>query len=531
MEINTDYLTLHKILSPSGKISPKYKTWCVDDVLQHVIIRTSYLNEDVSLVERLYNIILGIYEINKCSCGTVLKFRLTGRYRLTYTTFCSPTCSNNDSDVKDLKKQKSIETYGVENISQSLEIKQKKKDTNVERRGVEYSLQDPHIREQIKKTNIEKYGVESPAQNVAVQEKMKQTTLERYGSNHFSTSLLEHGVSSKLLNRDWLINEHHNKNKPLLTIANELKVSQRTVSIYCNKLDIQVLTHPTSYGERELSKFIISVLSPELVNVNTKNIISPYELDICIPSLKIAFEYNGSHWHSELCGKSKRYHINKTNMCNNKGYRLIHILDNEWNLNKDITKSRITSILGLSSVIYARKCKIVELTKFQKKEFLIVNHLQSNCASSIEYGLMYENKIVACMTFGKSRFNTSIEYELIRYCNILNTTVVGGASKLFKHFLTQVNPSTIISYSDKRWSTGKLYTNLGFFHSHISSPNCLYFKSSDSTITYSRQQFQKHKLKKLLPIYDNTKSAWVNISNNGYNRIWDCGNDVYTWKK
>ena len=65
-------------------------------------------------------------------------------------------------------------------------------------------------------------------------------------------------------------------------------------------------------------------------------------------------------------------------------------------------------------------------------------------------------------------------YELLRFCNKLNTTVIGGASKLFQHFLTHYQPSKIISYADRRWSNGQLYFNLGFKHTHNSGINYFY---------------------------------------------------------
>jgi len=40
--------------------------------------------------------------------------------------------------------------------------------------------------------------------------------------------------------------------------------------------------------------------------------------------------------------------------------------------------------------------------------------------------------------------------------------------------------------------------------------------------------FQKHKLKTILPTFDPTLTEWENMKNNGYDRIWDCGNGK--WK-
>ena len=160
--------------------------------------------------------------------------------------------------------------------------------------------------------------------------------------------------------------------------------------------------------------------------------------------------------------------------------------------------------------------------------FLHNNHIQGYTASSISYGLTHNEELVSVMTFSKSRYTKKYEYELIRFCSKLDTNVVGGASKLFKHFINQHSPNTIVSYSDKSWNTGNVYTILGFKYSHTSAPNYHYFKPGN-TILQSRLQFQKHKLSSKLDNFNSVLSEWDNMKNNGYNRIWDCGNDVFVW--
>lgn len=62
---------------------------------------------------------------------------------------------------------------------------------------------------------------------------------------------------------------------------------------------------------------------------NTKAIISPLELDLYFPELKLAVEYNGTWYHSLEAGMVKDYHLRKSIMCRNKGIRLIHIYEFE----------------------------------------------------------------------------------------------------------------------------------------------------------------------------------------------------------
>jgi hypothetical protein len=257
------------------------------------------------------------------------------------------------------------------------------------------------------------------------------------------------------------------------------------------------------------------------------------ELDIYIQSHNLAIEFNGIYWHSEAMGKCRSYHLNKTNECSGKNIQLLHIFENEWdNITKqEIWKSIINTKLNIcNSKIFARKCTINEVDNKTAKQFLLNNHLQGHIPSSINIGLYYENELVSLMTFGKSRYNKSYQYELIRFCNKINTLVIGGASKIFKYFISNYTPLSLISYADLRYSTGAIYEKLGFTKLKSSTPNYFYFHKNNKLKLMSRLQFQKHKLQGKLETFDTELSEYQNMLNNGYDRIWDCGNGVYEYK-
>ncbi len=264
-----------------------------------------------------------------------------------------------------------------------------------------------------------------------------------------------------------------------------------------------------------------------------RTILGGKELDIYIQSHNLAIEFNGIYWHSEGNGKGRSYHLNKTKECSDRNIQLLHIFENEWDnhIKKEIWKSIIINKLGIcSQKIFARKCTINEVDNKTVKQFLLNNHLQGHTPSSINIGLYYENELVSLMTFGKSRYNKSYQYELIRFCNKLNTLVTGGASKIFKYFIRNYNPDSLISYADMRYSNGTLYENLGFIKLKSSTPNYFYFHKSNKLKLMSRVQFQKHKLNDKLELFDTSMTEYQNMLNNGYDRIWDCGNGVYEYK-
>jgi GR25 family glycosyltransferase involved in LPS biosynthesis len=241
--------------------------------------------------------------------------------------------------------------------------------------------------------------------------------------------------------------------------------------------------------------------------------IENHELDIYIPEMNLAIEFNGLYWHSELF-KDKNYHYNKWKLCQDNTIRLVTICEDDWNLKQDIVKSIIKNKLGVNqNKIYARKCQIKEIKS--TKEFLDNNHLQGWCQSSVNLGLFYNNELVSLMTFGKKRMimkgkSQENEYELLRFCNKLDTSVVGGASKLFKYFIDNYKPEQVISYANLDISNGNLYDKLGFKLEKYTGIN--YWWAKDG-VKYHRSNFMKHKN--------------VDPDKEGYYKIYGTGNLKY----
>ena len=128
------------------------------------------------------------------------------------------------------------------------------------------------------------------------------------------------------------------------------------------------------------------------------------------------------------------------------------------------------------------------------------------------------------MTFGKSRYAKDVDYELIRFCSKLYTQVPGAASRLLKYFESNYKPNGLVSYANARWSTGHLYKTLGFIEAGYSQPNYFYYHTSKPDLLFSRVKFQKHKLLKLLKIFDSDKTEMQNMIENNYRSIFDAGN-------
>ena len=286
--------------------------------------------------------------------------------------------------------------------------------------------------------------------------------------------------------------------------------------------------HQVSKWEKDVGDFISS-LGIEVEHSN-RSILGGKEIDIFLPQYNIGIECDGLRWHNELYTK-KNYHLDKTNDCAEKGVRLIHIFEDEWKDKDFIWKSMLRNIFGMvTNRVYARKCQIMEVSAKDTRDFLEGNHIQGYANSKFNYGLYYENELVSIMTFGIPRINLGGKkelghYELVRFCNRINTNVIGGASKLFSHFVKLNNPDEIVSYSDKRWSLGNLYQTLGFENTHDSKPNYFY--------VYNFKRMNRFRFRKSLLIkegFDGNKTEHDIMLERGIFRIYDCGTKVWKWK-
>ena len=425
--------------------------------------------------------------------------------------------------VKEKIKKTNLERYGVDHHLKSKEIQEKQKKTNLEKYGAEYPSKSEKIREKIKKTNLEKYGAEYPSGSEKIREKIKKTNLEKYGA--------EYPYQKHIKN----IDDWHNK---FAEIYNKFNGNVNKLSEYFGVNHVSIWRKTVSCGlrdkyessfELELKKLLDSVCVRYEQN-KLKILDNEYQLDLYLPDHNIALECNGLYWHTELGGlKDKYYHLTKTIKCEEKGIHLIHIWEHLWNQKKEIYWSIIGSHLGMNEKIFARKCKIVKISDKIAKEFYDKNHIQGSTGSSVHIGLEYDDMIVSVMSFGKSRFNKNYEYEMTRYCCAIGKNVVGGASKIFDYFVNVFKPNSIVSYSDRSIFKGKMYEKIGFKFIGYSEPN--YWYTRDYETCYSRIKFQKHKLSKILESFDPDLTEWENMKNNNWDRYWDCGNGVWSWKR
>jgi len=380
-------------------------------------------------------------------------------------------------------------------------------------------------------TCLERYGVRHISQTQQKKEKQKETSLKRYGVDHFMKDPLRASQVSKKRVENWLPSRIEKIEG--LTLLSETYINCfEDLEWQCNECDTQFWRNlrdgripecPNCNRARSFPEDEINTFLRELgftTKKNDRTIIAPLEIDILIPDARIGIEFDGL-WHHRNMPAS--YHLNKTEQMEKQGFQLIHIFEDEWKYQKEIVQSKLKHLLGLSNRrIYARNTELKEVPLCDRRDFFERTHLQGDTGATFCYGLYFGEELVMAASFKKTRFQQRDCYELIRLATELNTNVIGGASKLIK--IARHNHGPLISYADRRWSTGNVYSNWN--HTHNTSPGYFWCKGK---VRVPRYRAMRSRLKSL-PNYSDNKSQREIMEEAGWWRVFDCGHMVFEYK-
>lgn len=408
---------------------------------------------------------------------------------------------NQDNQKKILNVQKAkrtkLERYGDANWNNSAKAKQ----TCEMKYGVSNPMKLPEIKERAERTNMVKYGFKCSAQSPEVIAKAKQTRIEHSGDLKTSYTKAREKQKKVLL-------EKYGVENYCETDACHKAIAFKKNSSYNNKF--------------------ASMLNQFEINYQSEFKIGHYFFDFKIGNILVEIDPFSTHnvtW-SPFSQKiiDKNYHQHKTECALSEKYRCIHVWD--WD---DVDKI-VLSLLPTTS-IYARKCSIVELSKDTTDLFLNINHLQGTCnGQKFCLGLYYDDELVEIMTFGKPRYNSKYQWELLRLCTKLGYNVVGGASKLFKYFVENKNPQSVVSYCDFSKFTGGVYDALGFKLKSKNPPSLHWYRDSDKKHITDNLLRQRGFDQLFGTNYGKGTSNDALMLEAGFVEIYDSGQLTYEWR-
>lgn len=522
---------------------------------QEIINSTKFLNEDSSISERIYCLYNNIFEQPICLiCGKQRKFEKMDKG---YFSSCGDDKCKKEAHVVNTKKGCVNKDYK--------NIYEKAKKTNFERYGV-YHTQSNESKFRISRdeTMKKRYGTTHALQVKSIKNKQIETTIKN--EIHIThQERIRNGIIKKYNSYDKYLEhkrkrnnkcgEEHKSIKNVTQRISELEfdintyndgvfnltckkcgnvVSKKRYAInqaYRDKINLCYTCNPYNFRsklEEEVLSYIRTVYKKE-IDINRQYLGS--EVDILLVDDKIGIECNGVYWHSEI-HKSVSYHRDKRDLLEQQGWHLIQIWEDDWNdkHKQQVIKNRLLTKLGIAKRIYARKCELRVVSKFDATTFLNNHHLYGYTNSTINIGLYFENELMTICTFSKGRNSMKTKnedgYELIRNCTKGGYNVIGGFSKMIKYFIKTYGDN-VYSYADCDWvnTINNAYIKTGFILEHKTKPTYWWAKNKRE----NRIKFQKHKL--VAQGYDVNKTESEIMRERGYRKVYGSGNLKYRYKK
>ncbi len=542
LEKDIEILKMKSVLSEKafGKMFP--------DVYQRICEYTSKFSIN-KWSEKKYLYMNQIEKPPVCKiCGKPVEFSSSNQG---YKATCSREC---DLLTKSKSHKKIWENYTKEEKEARLE---QAASIREEHTGYRTAFEDPKVRKKANKTILERYGTTRYISSEGKERIQKHNNEHRDEINKkISTTW-----SKKTEEDKYLINKKRNntcidkfgvnnysKTKEFSEFMSEKSKSLWSNSNWRDKVKNTCLEkygvvfaclakHVQDSNGKQISRsnkeFVELLNSVGISDIELEFSIKRYSYDIKVGDILIEVDPTYTHnstigpiFHNKtLSGKSIDYHYNKSKFAEENGYRCIHIWD--WD-----QLEKVVYLLMEKKRIFARNCKIKEVDLETTNEFLNFYHLQNTCRNqSIRLGLYYKDELIEIMTFGKPRYNTKYQYELLRLCTKPGYLVVGGANKLFTHFISNYKPESIISYCDNSKFSGNVYTQLGMTYKSCSKPRRHWYNMKTKQHITDNLLRQRGADQLLGTTYGKGTNNSEIMVKSGFVEVYDCGQNTYIWKK
>lgn len=496
-----------------------------------------------------------------------------------YRKYCSEECYTQSmklgGEARKVLDKTILDKYGVSNVFQNESVKGRARATLLRRFGAEHVMQSEHGRQLFKDSVMKKYGVEHPMQveevkqrawetlgarswyatpegkaarekafgeyegghpmrDAAVLNKLIKTNLERYGKEWTGqvqeirdkigkTVFDRYGVKCSL-NTEVCLENARIKNIELYGVPYAMQnksVWEYIISFrkFQSKPEIEISEWLASMGVvHKCSDFTL------LNNMNCQDGGTRRQIDIYCPDHKLAIEFNGLYWHSEI-HKYRRYHLEKTEACEAQGVQLIHIWEDEWHNNPEIVKGLLAAKLGIKKPSgYARQCYVEEGKKSDILELLASQHIQGTIHSATHYLLLRDkrdNRVRAVMTFIKRVVKGEQCMELTRFAS---DGIHGAFSKLLAYYKEHLwDGVKTFSFGDRCVVSrlSNIYLSHGFVEEEIQDPDYKYHKPG-TLMREHKFGFRKADFAQMgYDVEGKTEDQLATEA--GLVRIWNCG--------
>jgi hypothetical protein len=403
-----------------------------------------------------------------------------------------------NKEVIDAIKETNLERYGVACIFQCTDVKNTVKRNMMEKYGVSHPMKAKEVWQKVNKTNLAKYGTIYATQSEEIKAKTSATNIKKYG---FSSPLTRHVDPNSGQSISSMCSE---KGVPVSSCLDILRVDGLNAAL-------KYIAEYDKIGAMSSLEFKVhSQLNIPLFNKKPVKTV-PHRPDFQITA-NTYLDVDGLYWHSIDKVELKKHHATKRKTYEEAGLRLFQIRADEIDYKFPIVSSIINNILGKSTKLYARKTKIKIVNHKEASVFLESSHLMGSTKAK-HIGLYLEEELVCIMSYCKKADGI---LKVQRFCNKLNTTVVGGFSKLLKFIEDKEKPKEIHNWVDLRYGTGKHLESKGF----VLTRETLGWKWTDLKNTYNR-------LKCRANMDDRRLTEKEHAAELGLYKIYDAGQRLY----
>lgn len=393
----------------------------------------------------------------------------------------------------------------------------KSKDTYIKQYGVPYSV-DGH--EKAKQTCLGKYGTTTYVNSEEGKERVKLTKFKKYGG-YFNQEKIREVKEEKY-------GDPHYNNRDKAKQTNQERYG---VDWYCMSPECQEKLKNVKDSKPNL--MFAALLEENSIDFEREFVIKNRIYDFKVGNTLI--EINPYATHNSTWGiggedkKDPQYHQNKTRLAVENGYRCINVWD--WD-----DKSKVIQQLLPKKNVYARKCKIVDIPQYEANRFCKLYHMQGGSKMQTDcYALIFEGEMLEVMTFGKPRFNKRYQWELIRLCTKTGYRVIGGADRLYRHFMSKKQPESLISYCDHSKFSGEVYIKLGMSVINPGVPSRhWYHPKLDKHLTDNGVRLRGFDLLVGSTFGAKFGKGTINddlLREHGFVEIYDAGQGVYGWRR
>lgn len=280
----------------------------------------------------------------------------------------------------------------------------------------------------------------------------------------------------------------------------------------CGKCSLGGVSRP----EKDVLDYICSIYTGQVLE-NRRDIIPPYELDIFVPAKNLAIEYNGLYWHSETLVGRRDY--DKYKLCQKVGIRYVSIFEDEWRFNRLRVEGMLLNLLGRRAAtvrLRPQQLTIEGIPYEQASDFLDKHHYLGARVAKYNIGLLHQQQLVGVLQFSTPSRQSKYDIELVRMCLLPYASIPGVWSYCGKHIFSEWFPGkSIVSFSDNRVHTGKVYSYMGFVNDGLVRPDYYWCKNG---VRHNKSKLRKTESEKATGLTERQLRESA-----GYFRVFDVG--------